>query len=38
MEVVEIKTNQYLLAGSPNGVNDSLGTGEPLGRELDDDF
>ena len=38
LTVIKMKMNQHLLDGSPNGVNDQLGTGDPLGHELDDDL
>ena len=30
---VDVDFSQPLLAGSPDGVNDVIGTGDPLGRE-----
>jgi len=38
LEVVKIKTNQYLLAGSPDGAHEEVGGGEILGREDEFDF
>ena len=38
LEVVKMKMNQYLMAGSPDGVNKELGSGDPLGREDEYDF
>ena len=38
IQVVVMKMNQQMLAGSPTGVNDTTGNGTQLSREFDFDF